>query len=91
MERNRSCDRASVPTCTHHTSAHLEATCQVPLAAHAVLVDGQVRLKAMVSSPDGKQAVQAEGEAPLTDSVALGRRIAADLLGNGAGVIIASL
>jgi hydroxymethylbilane synthase len=69
----------------------LEATCQVPLAVHAVLENGRVRLKSMVSSPDGKQSVQAEGEAPAKDAVALGQRIAADLLKNGAGDIIASL
>ena len=69
----------------------LEATCQVPLAAHAVLDNGMVRLKAMVSSPDGKQAIRAEGEAAAEDAVALGEKVAADLLINGAGVIIASL
>lgn len=69
----------------------LEATCQVPLAVHAVLADGRVKLKSMVSSPDGKQSVEAEGEAPAAEAVALGERAAADLLKNGAGKIIASL
>jgi hydroxymethylbilane synthase len=69
----------------------LEATCQVPLAVHAVLDGSMVRLKSMVSSLDGKQSVKSEGEAPVKDAVALGERIAADLLKNGAGVIIASL
>jgi len=69
----------------------LEATCQVPLAVHAVLADGRVKLKSMVSSPDGKQSVEAEGEAPAAEAVTLGQRAAADLLKNGAGKIIASL
>jgi hydroxymethylbilane synthase len=69
----------------------LEATCQVPLAAHAVLNDGRVKLKSMVSSPDGKQSVEAAGEAPAAEAVALGEHVAADLLKNGAGTIIANL
>jgi len=69
----------------------LEATCQVPLAVHGVLENGIVKLKSMISSPDGRKSVQADGEAPAADAVALGRQVAADLLKNGAGEIIASL
>ena len=69
----------------------LEATCQVPLAVYAVLESGTVKLKSVVSTPDGKQSIHAEGEAPAADAVALGERVAADLLKNGAGEIIAGL
>lgn len=69
----------------------LEATCQVPLAAHAVLKNGTVHLKSIVSSIDGKEAIRASGESPASDAVALGERVAADLLSNGAGKIIAGL
>ena len=69
----------------------LEATCQVPLAAHAVLESGMVRLKSIVSTTDGKESIRASGEAPASDAVALGERVAADLLTNGAGRIIAGL
>ena len=69
----------------------LEATCQVPLAVHAVLESGIVKLKSVVSTPDGKHSIQAKGEAPATDAVALGEKVAADLLKNGAGKIIADL
>ena len=69
----------------------LEATCQVPLAVYAVLENGTVRLNSMVSSVDGKLAIRAEGEAPAADAVALGEQVAADLLKNGAGEIIAGL
>jgi len=69
----------------------LEATCQVPLAAHAVLQNGMVHLKSRVSSPDGEKSVEADGEAPAADAVALGQQIAADLLSNGAGEIISGL
>lgn len=69
----------------------LEATCQVPLAVHAVLDSGTIWLRSMISSTDGKRSVQAAGEAPASDAVALGERIAAELLKNGAGKIIAGL
>jgi hydroxymethylbilane synthase len=69
----------------------LEATCQVPLAVHAVLENGKVKLKALVNSLDGKQSVRAEGEAAASDATALGEQIANDLLQKGAGKIIASL
>ncbi len=69
----------------------LEATCQVPLAVHAVLDNGTVSLQSMVSSIDGRNAVRAAGEAPAANAVALGQQAAADLLENGAGKIIADL
>jgi len=69
----------------------LEATCQVPLAVYAVLDDGVVTLKSVVSTPDGKTMVEASGQAPAADAVALGKQVAADLLKNGAGSIIAAL
>jgi hydroxymethylbilane synthase len=67
----------------------LEATCQVPLAVHAVLQNGNVYLRSVVGTTDGKQSIHAEGEAPAADAVAMGERVAADLLKNGAGKVIA--
>lgn len=69
----------------------LEASCQVPLAVYGVLKDGTVSLNSQVSTPDGQETVQAAGIAPAEDAVALGERIAADLLKYGAGEIIAGL
>jgi hydroxymethylbilane synthase len=69
----------------------LEATCQVPLAVHAVLESGTVKLESVVSTPDGRRSIRAGGEAPAADAVALGKQVAADLLKNGAGDIIANL
>jgi len=69
----------------------LQATCQVPLAAHAVLADGVVRLKSVVGTTDGTETISASGEAPAADAVSLGERVAADLLANGAARIISGL
>ena len=69
----------------------LEASCQVPLAVHGVLAEGVVNLRAVVGTPDGKETVKASGTAPASESVALGERVAAELLENGAGEIIKAL
>lgn len=69
----------------------LEASCQVPLAVYGVLKDGTVSLNSQVNTPDGQETVQAAGNAPAEDAVALGERVAADLLKYGAGKIIAGL
>jgi len=69
----------------------LEATCQVPLAVYAVLERGTVSLRSVVSTPDGQESVWASGQAPAAQAVTLGEQVAADLLKNGAGNIIAAL
>jgi hydroxymethylbilane synthase len=69
----------------------LEATCQVPLAVYATLEDGTVSLKSLVSTPDGTKTIEVSGQSPAADAVALGEKLAADLLDNGAGEIISSL
>jgi len=69
----------------------LEATCQVPLAVYAVLDSGTVRLRSVVSTPDGKESIRVSGEEPSEAAVALGERVAADLLKNGAGKIMSDL
>ncbi len=69
----------------------LGATCQVPLAVHAVLKGGTVKLRAIVSTVDGKHIIRAEGEAANTEAVVLGERVAADLIKGGADQVIANL
>jgi hydroxymethylbilane synthase len=62
--------------------------CNTPLAAHAELAGGRVRLRAMVCDPDGLTMLFAEGEAPEADAAGLGRRVAEDLLQRGAGALL---
>ena len=84
-------DTAVVATAERAVARVLEATCQVPLAVHAVLAEGIVKLEAVVATPDGKEMVKASGEAPASDAMVLGEQVAAKLLQNGAGEIIAGL
>jgi hydroxymethylbilane synthase len=73
--------------------ATLEGGCQVPLGALARLDGGQLRLDVRVCSLDGKETLT--GSATLTESPsvpaarALGERVAHELLGAGAGALVA--
>ncbi len=69
----------------------LEAGCHLPVAALAIPFGDQLRLRALVADPEGKQLVRAEGSAPRSDSVALGRTVAARLLERGADLVLDSL
>lgn len=71
--------------------ARLEAGCTVPIGALGRVGEDGLRLDAAVLSPDGGQELRAKGRAPLDDAARLGRSVAEDLLGQGAGAILASL
>ena len=62
--------------------------CQVPIAAYAVIEDGDLRLQALVASIDGTQVVCAQRKGPASEPEALGSAVAADLLRQGAREIL---
>lgn len=74
----------------------LEAGCAAPVAALAVVAEGEssaaetddgefeIYLRGAVISPDGGFAVRLSGTGTLTDAEGIGRRLAADLLAEGA-------
>jgi len=66
--------------------ARLEAGCAAPVAAYATVGDGRLRLTASVVALDGSRQVRASGEgaADEADALALGARVAAELLAAGA-------
>lgn len=84
-------DTAVVASAERTVARVLEASCQVPLAVHATLIDGVIKLRAVVGTPDGTKMVDASAEAPASDAVALGEQLAADLISNGATQIIQNL
>jgi hydroxymethylbilane synthase len=64
--------------------------CQTPVGALASLVgDDQLELVAVVVALDGSTAVRATDHAPRKDAASLGRRVAAQLIAEGAAVILA--
>jgi hydroxymethylbilane synthase len=63
--------------------------CQTPLGALASLDGDELELIAAVVALDGSRAIQAQGRGPRADAEELGRRVAADLLADGAGDLLA--
>ena len=72
-------------------NATLAGGCQAPVAGHAVLQDGELRLRGLVGWPDGSSIVQGEVSGPAGDAVSLGRALAEDLLERGARPILETL
>ncbi len=69
--------------------ARLEGSCQVPLAARAIIDEGSISMVGLVGTPDGKRILRAAVEG--TDPVATGLALADELIAQGAEAIIADL
>jgi hydroxymethylbilane synthase len=72
-------------------SRALGGSCQVPLAAYARLHGEQLRIQALVATPDGKTIYRAELQGASDQAEQLGFSVAQDLIAQGAGEILARL
>jgi hydroxymethylbilane synthase len=72
-------------------NARLGGSCTVPVAGHAVVRDGHVRLTGLVAAPDGSRVVKESAEAPAAEAAALGAALAQRLLEAGAASILRAL
>ncbi|MEW6072989.1 MAG: hydroxymethylbilane synthase [Planctomycetota bacterium] len=68
--------------------AGLRGGCNVPVGAHARVVESTLSLRARVLSPDGTQAVEGEITGARDQAAPLGDSLARDLLERGAGRLI---
>jgi hydroxymethylbilane synthase len=79
--------RAAV-TCERTVLAELEAGCSAPVGALADVVEGEAGeelwIRAVASSLDGAVAVRRSGSGPLADPVEVGRKLAAEMIADGA-------
>ena len=66
----------------------LEGGCQVPFAAHARIAEGQLLLRGLVASPDGRRLVRGERRGTPGEAEAVGTALAEDLLARGAAEIL---
>lgn len=64
-------------------------SCQIPLAAFAAIDGDQMRLRAMIGTPDGRRAICADASGSADAPQALGVKIAEDLAAQGAAEILA--
>ncbi|HEY6748733.1 MAG TPA: hydroxymethylbilane synthase [Mycobacteriales bacterium] len=72
----------------------LEAGCTAPVGGLAVIAEGddgpELFLRGSVTAADGSDAVRLSATGPVTDAAAIGRRLAADLLADGANELLGS-
>jgi hydroxymethylbilane synthase len=66
----------------------LEGGCQVPIAGHATLSDGEITLEGRVATLDGREVLRERQRAPISDAARLGTRVAESLLAKGADKIL---
>ena len=69
----------------------LTASCDVPLGAHATLEDGVLSLDGFVAMPDGSRMIRRAMTGTAANAEALGTALAAAMIEEGAGEILASL
>ncbi|WP_028009077.1 hydroxymethylbilane synthase [Solimonas flava] len=72
-------------------NARLGGACQVPVAGHAVIDGGRLRLTGLVGAPDGSQLIRDAVEGAVADAAALGGELAERLLARGARAILTAL
>lgn len=68
--------------------AGLGGGCMAPIAALGRASGTDVHLAGLVASEDGQQQIRVQGSAPLGEAAALGRELAAEALGRGAGSLL---
>lgn len=90
-ERLSALDHASTRTCVNAERAvnrGLDGGCQVPIASYATIKRDAMHLRGLVGYPDGHGIIRAELKGPTEHADALGKRLAEDLLGQGAKEIL---
>ena len=69
----------------------LEGGCQVPMGVHGTIYKGQLTLKAIIASLDGKNCFEGELSGPKEKADMLGRNLAKALYEEGGKAIIDDL
>ncbi|HKE93306.1 MAG TPA: hydroxymethylbilane synthase [Povalibacter sp.] len=85
-------DRSSRLCCESERAfaLRLQGSCQSPIAGYAELHDGQLQLRGVVGSEDGRTLYRGTQEGPATDPLSLGIQLADRLLSAGADVLLAA-
>ena len=87
-------DSRAAVTAERALLAALEAGCTAPVGGLAVIAEGddgpELFLRGSVTAADGSDAVRLSATGPVTDAAATGRRLAADLLDDGANELFGS-
>jgi len=85
-------DHAATRACALAERAYLAllgASCTTPIAAHARLDGATLRMSAVVADDDGRRLLRTSGTGTAAEAETLGRRLAEEMLANGAASITA--
>ncbi|MBM3724625.1 MAG: hydroxymethylbilane synthase [Acidobacteria bacterium] len=85
---NHAASRAAVD-CERAVLRALGGGCQVPIGAHALVLDGALRVDAAVIAPDGRRILRQTGSGETGSPELLGQRVAQALLDAGARELLA--
>jgi len=66
----------------------LNGGCQVPIAGFSILENNEIYLRGLVGRPDGSEVVRGEIRGPANEAESLGKKLAEQLLNDGADVIL---
>ena len=69
----------------------LEASCQSPVAAHAVIFGGALKITALVATPDGSRSIRDSVAGLPDDAEKLGQELARRLVDGGAAELLAAI
>ena len=69
----------------------LAASCQSPVATHAIIAGDEMTVTALVAMPDGSRVIREQISGMAADAQALGESLAAELLHKGADDILAAI
>lgn len=72
-------------------SRRLNGGCQLPIAAHALIEDKQIKLIGLVAKLDGSEIIKSEKRGDIMDTESIGNSLAESLLERGADVILKEL
>lgn len=67
---------------------YLGGGCRVPVAAHGVVTEGELKVTGMVATIDGQRMIRLEARGSEREAEALGRKLAERALAMGAGEIL---
>ena len=82
-------DTAAAVTAERKVSRIFGGSCQIPLAAFATIEGDQMRLRAMVATPDGSRSAHAEVSGPAAQPEYLGEQVSDLLAQQDANAILA--
>ena len=69
----------------------LSGSCHTPIAAHATIVESELRLMGFLGSPDGQQVLRGETSGSRADPEAVGRKLADEFTARGAAAILSAV